>query len=149
MNCPSLLAQSLVALYNHGGPYSTAVLGTIYCDDIRFSDPAHSVAGLDALASYLNRQYAAVTACTFTATGEWACGDTLFLQWDMALRHPRLNGGNRITVNGLSQLQCRASADGATRIAVHRDYFDLGQLLYEHVPVLGGATRWLKRRLQA
>lgn len=148
MNRPSL-AQALVALYNQGGPYTAAVLGNLYTDDIRFTDPAHTVVGIDALASYLNHQYAPVTACTFTATGEWACGDTLFLQWDMVLRHPRLAGGNRITVNGLSQLQCHSCADGQTRIALHRDYFDLGQLLYENVPLLGSATRWLKRRLQA
>ena len=28
-----------------------------------------------------------------------------------------------------------------------RDYFDAGNLLYEHLPVLGAAIRWLKRRL--
>ncbi|QHF41154.1 transcriptional regulator [Pseudomonas sp. S34] len=29
----------------------------------------------------------------------------------------------------------------------HRDYFDAGALLYEHLPVLSRAIAWLKRRL--
>ena len=28
-----------------------------------------------------------------------------------------------------------------------RDYFDAGALLYQHVPLLGAAIRWLQRRL--
>ena len=29
----------------------------------------------------------------------------------------------------------------------HRDYFDAGALLYEHLPVLGRVIAWLKRRM--
>lgn len=29
----------------------------------------------------------------------------------------------------------------------HRDYFDAGSLIYEHLPVLGRAIAWLKRRM--
>ena len=36
-------------------------------------------------------------------------------------------------------------ADG--KVERHRDYFDAGALLYQHVPLLGSAIRWLQRRL--
>jgi hypothetical protein len=29
----------------------------------------------------------------------------------------------------------------------HRDYFDAGALLYQHVPVVGSMIRWLHRRI--
>ncbi len=29
----------------------------------------------------------------------------------------------------------------------HRDYFDAGAMLYEHLPVLGRVVSWLKRRV--
>jgi hypothetical protein len=32
-------------------------------------------------------------------------------------------------------------------VYLHRDYFDAGALLYEHLPVLGTLIGWLKRRL--
>ena len=33
------------------------------------------------------------------------------------------------------------------RVYRHRDYFDAGALLYEHLPLLGSVIAWLKRRL--
>ena len=33
------------------------------------------------------------------------------------------------------------------RVHFHQDYFDAGALLYEHLPLMGGAIRWLKGRL--
>jgi hypothetical protein len=37
-------------------------------------------------------------------------------------------------------------ADG--KVAVHRDYWDAAEELYEKLPLLGGLMRWLKRRAQ-
>ena len=34
------------------------------------------------------------------------------------------------------------------RIAYQRDYYDLGAMLYEHIPLLGGAVRAVKARLK-
>ena len=39
------------------------------------------------------------------------------------------------------------AADG--RIAVHRDYWDVAEELYEKLPLLGALMRWLKRRVNA
>jgi hypothetical protein len=38
----------------------------------------------------------------------------------------------------------RFAADG--RIAMHRDYWDAAEELYEKLPVVGTLMRWLKRR---
>jgi len=35
---------------------------------------------------------------------------------------------------------------GTWRVAVHRDYWDAAEELYEKLPVLGSLMRWLKRR---
>ena len=45
-------------------------------------------------------------------------------------------------IRGGSHLQL--SANG--RIALHRDYWDAAEELYEKLPVLGVLMRWLKRR---
>ena len=47
-----------------------------------------------------------------------------------------------LTVRGGSHL--KLAADG--RIAVHRDYWDVAEELYEKLPGLGILMRWLKRR---
>ncbi|WP_228141680.1 hypothetical protein [Marinobacter sp. X15-166B] len=64
------------------------------------------------------------------------------MPWVMHLRHKRIRGGAEIKVDGISQLRI---VDGG--ITLHRDYFDAGQLLYENLPVLGGAVRWLRKQV--
>ena len=62
------------------------------------------------------------------------------LFWQMQYRHPKLNKGEIVRVDGMSQLKFHQ------RIYFHRDYFDLGQMLYEHLPCMGGLIRLLKDR---
>jgi len=61
----------------------------------------------------------------------------------MSYRHPQLNRGRLISLEGCSLL--RWNAEG--KVERHRDYFDAGALIYQHVPLLGSAIRWLQRRL--
>ena len=51
----------------------------------------------------------------------------------MSYRHPRLAGGGLIRVDGCSHLLWW------DKVYRHRDYFDAGNLLYEHLPLLGAA----------
>jgi len=145
----SSLTTSLINLFNKGGPYTEQQLTEVYNKEIRFTDPAHSIAGIAELCEYLNHQYSNIQHCKFNATGEWACDNNLFLQWDMELQHPKLNRGKTIVVNGLSHLQCVSEKDESIRIVMHRDFFDLGQLLYENVPLLGAINRRLKRGMSS
>jgi hypothetical protein len=59
----------------------------------------------------------------------------------MDYAHKRLRQGRIITVRGMSQVRY------TTRIFYHEDCYDLGALLYEHLPGIGLATRHLKHRL--
>ncbi len=62
----------------------------------------------------------------------------------MHLSHKRLNGGKPITLDGNSVI----TLDPQTKQAIyHRDYFDLGEFIYEQVPVLGFVIRKLKAYL--
>ena len=53
----------------------------------------------------------------------------------------QVNGGEILTIRGITHLKY------TKRIYYHEDCYDLGALVYEHVPVLGGITRSLKSRL--
>lgn len=117
-------------------------LGELYTEDVHFTDPLHEVQGLGQLRGYFTELYANVTELrfdfhAFDQTGE---GEG-YLRWVMSYRHPRLSGGQLIRVNGCSHLRWR------DKVYRHRDYFDAGALLYEHLPVLGRAIAWLKRRM--
>ncbi|TRO13212.1 nuclear transport factor 2 family protein [Ectopseudomonas mendocina] len=117
-------------------------LGELYSDDVLFRDPLHEVHGLNEMRRYFAELYANVEALRFEFHGfdQVADGEG-YLRWTMYYRHPRLRGGAEITVEGCSHLLWRE------RVYRHRDYFDAGALLYEHLPVLGSVIAWLKRRL--
>ncbi|WP_062386987.1 nuclear transport factor 2 family protein [Pseudomonas abietaniphila] len=119
------------------------LLGELYSNDIAFADPLHEVHGLPDLRKYFEDLYANVTGLQF----EFHAFDQVregkgYLRWTMTYRHPRLKQGEPIVVPGCSHLLW---ADN--KVFQHRDFFDAGALLYEHLPVMGRMIRWLKGRL--
>lgn len=118
-------------------------LGQLYSDDIRFTDPLHEVQGLPQVRRYFAELYANVSELKFNVHGFDASGEGQgYLRWTMTYRHPRLQGGQPIQVEGCSHLLWRDD-----KVYRHRDYFDAGALLYEHLPLLGRVIHWLKGRL--
>ncbi len=119
-------------------------LGELYTSDVHFTDPLHEVIGLDALQDYFAALYANVEQLDFEFIGFDPVRDGEgYLRWVMSYRHPSLKRGRLISLEGCSLL--RWNAEG--KVERHRDFFDAGALLYEHVPLLGLAIRWLQRRL--
>lgn len=119
-------------------------LGELYDVQAHFSDPLHEVHGLEEMQRYFANLYANVAALEFDFHGmdEVREGEG-YLRWSMRYRHPRLASGRVICVEGCSWLRWNA----AGKVVRHRDYFDAGALLYEHLPLLGRVLRWLKGRL--
>ncbi|WP_300627534.1 nuclear transport factor 2 family protein [Pseudomonas sp.] len=122
--------------------HNLGLLDGLYSDDIVFADPLHEVHGLPELHRYFAQLYSNVEQLNFDFHGfdQTAEGEG-YLRWTMSFRHPRLSGGKLIRVQGCSHLMWR------DKVYRHRDYFDAGALLYEHLPVLGGVISWLKRRM--
>ncbi|WP_130926397.1 nuclear transport factor 2 family protein [Pseudomonas sp. Sample_14] len=117
-------------------------LGELYSDDIHFTDPLHEVQGLAQLRDYFSELYANVSDLRFDFHGfDQIREGEGYLRWVMSYRHPRLAKGREIRVGGCSHLLWR------DKVYRHRDYFDAGALLYEHLPILGRAIAWLKRRM--
>jgi hypothetical protein len=65
--------------------------------------------------------------------------------WDFLFAMPRMDGGQLQTIRGATHFVLREEA-GVWRVAVHRDYWDAAEELYEKLPVVGGLMRWLKKR---
>ena len=123
--------------------HNLATLGELYSLDAVFCDPLHEVRGLHNLQAYFAQLYSNVSELAFDFYGfDQVSEGQGYLRWTMSYRHPRLAGGQLIRVEGCSHLQW---SDG--KVNRHRDYFDAGALLYEQLPLLRTAIRWLKRRL--
>lgn len=117
-------------------------LENLYSENVTFRDPLHQIDGLVALRTYFTALYSNTQDIRYVFAGadEVQPGQG-YLRWSLAFRHPRLADGGLISLQGCSFLKWQE------RVHFHQDYFDAGALLYEHVPVMGGAIRWLKGRL--
>jgi ketosteroid isomerase-like protein len=135
--------EDFCAFFNKLDNTCTEKLYEVYTEDIVFNDPLHHIEGRDALKRYFATMYENVTDCQFVYHTRQCQGHQAFVTWTMTFMHPRLAGGRPIKVEGCSALTF--ADDG--RVARHRDYFDAGAMLYEHLPLMGRVIRWLKQRL--
>lgn len=141
------LITKVTTLYERFDPALIGALDQIYDTDVVFEDPLHRVEGLVALRRYFSGMVHGLQECGFTFNhileqrGHDDEPDQAVLLWTMHYRHPKLKGGQRLSLEGSSHLQFRE------RVVYHRDYFDAGAMLYEHIPVLGYVIGKLKARL--
>ena len=137
----TLLARVMEA-FEHLGPDNLDAVQGLYAEDIYFEDPAHGIQGLAALMSYFKVLFANVERCQFRFHQAVPMGDDLFMSWTMLVQHRKLRGGELIRVEGVSYLKTRNG-----KVYYHRDYFDMGAMVYENVPLLGSIVRAIKQRL--
>ncbi|QFI36948.1 nuclear transport factor 2 family protein [Moritella marina ATCC 15381] len=138
----SLWLSHFIDVYTRLNKTNLHSLKKVYHHDIKFQDPLHEVAGIANLVSYFENLYTNLASCTFDITHQVLNDTEAAIYWDMTYIHPKLNRGKAITVSGHSHL--KALDD---KVIYHRDYLDVGAMLYEHVPVLGHAVRYLKNNI--
>ncbi|MBL0520708.1 nuclear transport factor 2 family protein [Aeromonas enteropelogenes] len=132
-----------VALYQQLDRQQLHRLSEVYADEVIFIDPAHRIEGLAALSDYFAALYQRLAYCRFVITSQQQQGRQAWLGWTMTFSHPRLRGGKPVTVEGATRLEF----DEEGKVCLHRDYFDLGAMLYEQLPLLGSLVRTIKGRL--
>jgi limonene-1,2-epoxide hydrolase len=114
----------------------------LYHEDIRFIDPVHHIEGRMALLHYLAHGYERVIHCQFTPITAIEQSEMSHLSWRMELQHHAIGNGKAFTVDGCSVLQWHD-----TQIIAHRDYYDLTDMVYQHLPVLGWVTHKIKQKM--
>ncbi|RUO79251.1 nuclear transport factor 2 family protein [Pseudidiomarina taiwanensis] len=136
------VTQKVVGFYQDFSMASLASLPAIYAAEVEFVDPVHVTHGLDNLHSYFANTMQNVTHCTFTFSQITESDDGAFLVWEMVFKHPKMKGGKAISVPGVSQLKYQ---DG--KVSWQRDYYDMGAMIYENIPVIGKVVKSIKQRL--
>ncbi|MBF8448606.1 nuclear transport factor 2 family protein [Aeromonas dhakensis] len=134
-----------VALYQQLNRDELHRLPEVYANEVVFTDPAHRIEGLAALTDYFSALYQRLAYCRFVITSQLQQGRQAWLGWTMTFSHPKLRGGEPVTVEGATRLEF----DETGKVCLHRDYFDLGAMLYEQLPLLGSVVRTIKGRLGA
>ncbi|NQZ01492.1 MAG: nuclear transport factor 2 family protein [Bdellovibrionales bacterium] len=120
------------------------VLRELYDDRIHFQDPLTDIKGMEELIRYYRHAYSKVKQIRFDFHEFHVAGQTVTGEWNMTLSVSGLNGGKPYTVHGVSVL---TFSEESGKIIKHRDYLDIGSMVYEQVPVFGSAVRAIKSRL--
>lgn len=116
-----------------------SVLNEIYSDQIVFKDPIHEIEGIKNLKAYFDQLNNNLIEGAFAFTDETIVDNKAYLSWEMHVKLKRPK--KRIVASGISVLTVEE------KITHQRDYFDAGEMFYEHIPLLGGIIRSLKKKI--
>lgn len=135
--------EKFSAFYTNLESMQPSELGSIYSSDVIFIDPVAKHVGLNAVERYFSKLLINTPHCEFVIhTTQLTNSGYCMVSWTMEYSSARMNKGNPISVDGISML---AIVD--EKITYQRDYYDLGQMLYENVPVLGSIIRKIRRSM--
>lgn len=136
--------EQFLKFYNQLSSANLEQLDKIYHVDVEFTDPVHSLVGREALADYFNHAYARLLYSEFSAGQKIEQGEHGFLSWRMQMRHPAIKNGELVSLDGCSVLRWQNEL-----IVYHRDYYDLTEMVYQHLPIIGWLTGKVKQRMSS
>jgi hypothetical protein len=117
------------------------LLASIYHEEVTFIDPIHQVEGFNNLYDYFKNVYENLSQCDFVINNIIVNENEAAIYWNMTYVHSKLNHGKEVTVAGSSHIK---GHDG--KVIYHRDYLDVGAMLYEQIPLLGRLIKWMKSK---
>ncbi|AWB65407.1 transcriptional regulator [Saccharobesus litoralis] len=132
-----------IECYEALGVEDFSSLTQVYHANVHFQDPIHQINGINDLTQYFQQLYTQVTACQFKVIEvlESKNNQQAAIYWQMTYQHKQLNAHKPITVEGHSLLKTEND-----KVIYHRDYLDVGAMLYEHIPLLGSLVKTIKKR---
>ena len=132
--------ERLVQFYETLSEEALAQLTAIYAIDAQFKDPFNEVRGIEPIAAIFRHMFEQVHAPRFVVGTRVLQGADAFLTWDFTFRMKRFSTAPQC-IRGATHLRF----DAAGAVALHRDYWDAAEELYEKLPAVGALMRWLKR----
>ena len=136
------LAKRVMSAYQTCGRDNLDNVDSLYTADVYFEDPSHAMQGKEALLDYFANVFANLEDCSFKFHQTISNSTDIFMSWTMFVNHPKLKSGETIRVEGASYLKTRNG-----KIYYQRDYFDMGAMVYEHLPLIGRILNNVKQRL--
>ena len=114
------------------------VRGT-YAPGAWFNDTIATEVGIDAIERYLLKTARGAEAIKATVQDVAVSGSDCYVRWSMEVRTKNLAGGKPTTTEGVSQLRF----DEQGRIIFHQDFWNPAAGIYQHLPLLGPAIRYV------
>lgn len=136
--------EKIRTFFNTLSKDSIDLVDEFYDADVLFRDPIEEIRGIKDMKTYYASMYKNVRSITFQFQEIYSKEDSSVAVWVMTFEAEGLNSGKAIKVEGTSRMIFHPDTD---KVVFHQDYFDVGQMVYEYVPVLGGMIRFVKGRM--
>jgi len=115
----------------------------VYAEDAYYFDTFKEVNGIDAIEAYILRTLKAVESSTFEFTDIAVSEGNYYFRWITDMKFKILKKGQVFRSYGITHIRF----DETGKVVLHMDYWDSASGLFEHIPVLGGLIKLIKRRL--
>lgn len=138
------LISDFLKLYNQLDKSNLELLAHVYGDNIVFEDPLHKIEGLPALTDYFANMYENLNQGQFDIHTSFEQNNKASVYWVMTFSHKKIKQGQTLKVSGNTYLEFENG-----KVTYHRDYFDAGEMIYQHLPVFSTVINLIKRRTAA
>jgi len=123
-------------------------LADLYASNVHFVDPIHDIRDFAGLKKHFESMCSGLLECRFEFMSETITESDAWFHWCMHYRHPKLKNGRPLQVVGASHIiWYNDASEQAGKVKYHEDFYDMGAMLYEQVPLLGRLIKFLKSRL--
>lgn len=139
-------AQKVEKFFNGLNKDSMHLLDDFYDERVIFVDPLGEHSGIEEIRAYYSKLYENVISIEFEFTDHIESANKLVSFWTMRFRSRGLRGGELIEVEGNSVFEFGRESK---KVIYHRDYFDMGEFIYENVPLVSSLVHYVKRRLNS
>lgn len=133
-------AQKFAGLYSNLSPQNVnARVRDTYAAEAWFNDTIATEVGIDAIERYLLKTARGADKINATVQDVAVSGSDCYVRWTMEVRTKNLADGKPIVTEGVSQLRF----DEHGRIILHQDFWNPSAGIYQHLPLLGPAIRFV------
>ncbi len=117
----------------------------VYATDAYLDDTLVVHHGVAEIEKYFAKTSETMTSYQVTIDDVARSGADHYVRWTMVFAAPALSGGKPVHSIGVSQIRL----NGEGKVEFHQDFWDSGKNFYAHLPVVGGAVGFVRKRLES
>lgn len=115
----------------------------VYARDAFLNDTLKTIHGAPAIRDYFIKTAKGLESMTVTFDDVAVSGNNYYFRWTMDTRMKNLAKGKTVRTIGMTLVRF----DREGRVILHQDFWDSAQGVWNHVPGVGGAIRWIRSKI--
>jgi hypothetical protein len=123
--------------------YIEKEIANVYAEDAYLNDTLKTLTDREEVKQHFIHTSKTMTTYSLEIEDTMKSEQGYYVRWTMKFSAPKLAGGKEIISIGMSHV----IFDKEGKVLIHQDFWDSSTGLFEHIPVLGGGIRMVKKRL--